>query len=87
MDNPYIVFNDLDLMFRKSGENKYLIFSSTEKNRLMLQNYTELFDEIAGQIESMINDKVKYYKHIMRIKFKTNDDLVFNVYNSCKQHF
>ena len=87
MDNPYIVFNDLDLMFRKSGENKYLIFSSTEKNRLMLQNYTELFDEIAGQTESMINDKVKYYKDIMRIKFKTNDDLVFNVYNSCKQHF
>ena len=46
----------------------------------MLENYTEIFDEIADQTELMSdsNDKIKYYKDIMRIKFKTNDDLVFN---------
>ena len=46
----------------------------------MLENYTEIFGEIAAQIELMSNDnnKVKYYKDIMRIKCKTNDDLVFN---------
>ena len=74
----YIVFKDLDVMFRKSGKNKYLIFSSTEKNKLMLKNYTEIFDEIAEQIESISDDKVKYCRDIMRIKFKTNDDLIFN---------
>ena len=44
----------------------------------MLENYTEIFDEIADQIKLMSDDKVKYYKDIMRIKFKTNDDRVFN---------
>ena len=78
MDSLYSVFNGLDVMFRKKGKNKYLIFSSTEKNKTMLENYTEIFDEIADQVESMSDDKVKYYKDIMRIKFKTNDDIVFN---------
>ena len=53
MDNLYLVFNDLDVMSRKSGKDKYLMFSSTVKNRTMLENYTELFDEIAEQIEPM----------------------------------
>ena len=45
----------------------------------MLENYTEIFAEIADQIESIDgNDKVRYYKDIMRIKIKTNDDIVFN---------
>ena len=42
----------------------------------MLENYTELFDEIAEQIELISNDvnKVKYYRDIMRINFKANDN-------------
>ena len=76
--NLYLVFNYLDAVFRKSGKNKYLIFSSTEKIKAMLENCTDTFGEIAEQIESMTDDKVKYHKDIMRIKFKTNDDLVFN---------
>ena len=60
MDSLYSVFNGLDVMFRKKGKNKYLIFSSTEKNKTMLENYTEIFDEIADQVESMSDDKVKY---------------------------
>ena len=31
MDNLYLVFNDLDVVFGKCGKDKYLIFSSTEK--------------------------------------------------------
>ena len=78
IDSLYIVFNNLDIIFRKSGKDKYLILSSTETNKMMLENYTETFDEIAEQIESMSDDKVKYHKDIMRIKFKTSDDIVFN---------
>ena len=78
INSLYVVFNDLDVMFRERGKDKYLIISSTEKNKVMLKNYTDIFDEIADQIELMRDDKVKYYKDIMRIKFKTNDDLVFN---------
>ena len=50
----------------------------TEKNKTMLENYTEIFVEITEQIELVSDDKVKYYKYIMRIKFKTNDDIAFN---------
>ena len=79
VDNLYLVFNDLDVMFRKSGKYKYLIFSSTEKkNRTMLENYTELFDKIAEQNGLKSDDKVRYHEDIMRIKFKTNDDLTLN---------
>ena len=77
-DNFYLVFNDLDAVFRKSGENRYLIFSSTVKEKVMLENYTELFDEIAEEIDLMSGDKGKYHRDIMRIKFKTNNDLTFN---------
>ena len=42
----YLAFNNLDANIEKSGENRYLIFASTEKNRIMLENYTELWSEI-----------------------------------------
>ena len=42
----------------------------------MLENYTELWNEIKEQIELIIGDKVtKYSKDFMKIRFKTNDDL------------
>ena len=79
MDNLYLVFTNLDAVFRKSGENKYLIFTATEKNKVMLESYIELFDEISDQIELMSDDKVTYCRDIMRMKFKTSDNLVLNV--------
>ena len=77
-DNLYLVFNDLEAMFEKKGENKYLMFCSTEKNKSMLKNYLDVFDEIAKQIEIMTNDNMQYSKDILKIKFKTDDDLPFN---------
>ena len=42
LNTLYLAFNNLDGVFQRSGEKKYLIFSSTEKkNRIMLENYTE----------------------------------------------
>ena len=42
----------------------------------MLENYTELLDEIKEQIELITSDKVtKYSKDFMKIRYKTNDDL------------
>ena len=51
----YLVFNNLDAYIEKSGENKFLIFFSTEKNKMMLKNYTEVWDEIKEQIDKLIN--------------------------------
>ena len=73
----YLVFNNLDAYIecnsiKKNGENRYLIFASTEKNKVMLKNYTELLDEIKEQIELATSDKViKYSKDFMKVRFKT----------------
>ena len=76
LNTLYLVFNNLDACIGESGENRYLIFASTEKNKIMLENYTELWDEIKEQIELITGDKViKYSKDFMKIRFKTNDDL------------
>ena len=34
----YLVFNNLDAYIEKSGENKYLILASTDKNKCALEN-------------------------------------------------
>ena len=42
----YTVCNNIECVFRKSGENKYLIFCETIDNERMLKNYTKIIDEI-----------------------------------------
>ena len=72
----YLVFNNLDAYIEKSGENKYLIFASTNKNEMVLKNYTELWDEIKEQIELITGNKViKYDKDFVKIRFKIDGDL------------
>ena len=61
-----------------------MIFASTDKNGRALENYTELWDEIKKQIESINGNKViKYSKDFMKIRFNSNDDLplgkIFNI--------
>ena len=42
----YLVCNNLDAYIEKSGENKYLIFASTDKNGKAIENYPEVWHEI-----------------------------------------
>ena len=42
----YLVFNNLDVYIEKTDDNKHLIFASTEKNEMLLRDYTEIWDEI-----------------------------------------
>ena len=75
--NMLYVVNNVDTYIEENNGNKYLILASTEKNKLMLENYTELCNEIREQIE-LINENdnvVKYSKDIMKVKFEANDDL------------
>ena len=45
----------------------------------MLDNYTKFFDEIKEQIELITGDKMfTYDKEIVKIKFRTSDDLPYN---------
>ena len=55
-----------------------MIFASTEKNKEVLENYTELWDEIKDQVETISDVKpIKYEKDFMKIKFESNYDLPF----------
>ena len=38
LNTLYLVFNNLDADIEESGEQRYLIFASTEKNKIMLKN-------------------------------------------------
>ena len=53
-----------------------MIFASTDKNKIVLEDYTELCDEIKEQIELITGHKVaQYSKDFMKKKFESDDDL------------
>ena len=72
----HLIFNDVDASFEEYNENKYLVFTLTNKNREALENYKELWSEIKDEIETIKGiEPVKYEKDFMKIKFESNDDL------------
>ena len=53
-----------------------MIFALTYKNKEALENYTELWDEIKDQTETMSGNKaIEYQKDFMKIKFESDDHL------------
>ena len=78
-NTPYIVFNNIEIIFRKSGQNKYLVFCETDKNKKILKNYTKIIGELKDQI-LFITEENSFVmgKDFKRVKFKTSDDLPFN---------
>ena len=76
---PYIAFNNITCIFRKSGQNKYLIFCKTLENETMLKNYTKIFDNIKRKVVCITDDDVFIMgKDFMGIKIETNDVLPYN---------
>ena len=65
----YVVFNNIDCIFRKSGIFSYLIFCETEKNKKMFDKYVKIIDEIKEQILFIIEGKNFIMgKDFMRLK-------------------
>ena len=78
-NTPYIVFNDIECVFRKSEINSYLVLCETEKNEKMLKNYVKIINEIKDQVLFIVDDDfLLMSKDLMSFKFKTNDDLPYN---------
>ena len=72
----YLVFNNLDAYIEKSGENKYLILASTDKNEMVLEDHTKIWDKLKEHTELTSGNKViKYSKDFMKIRFESDDDL------------
>ena len=53
VNSLYLVFNDVEVYFEKHGENEYLVFALTDKNREALENHTELWDEVKNEIQTI----------------------------------
>ena len=64
--------------YEKNG-SKYLVFDSGDENEEVLKKYTELWDGIKNEIET-INDSKKdeYDEDFMKIKFDADDNLPLN---------
>ena len=79
----YLIFNNVDGYIecnstKESNEDKYLIFAPTDKNKEALDKYTELWDKIKSQIETISGGKpIKYRRDFMKIRFESNNDLSF----------
>ena len=53
-----------------------MIFASKDNSKEALENYTEFWDEVKDQIETISGNKpVKYEKDFMKIRFESDDDL------------
>ena len=63
--NPFfLIICEVDRSMEKYG-NKYLTFVSTDKNKEVLENYTELWNKIKSFVEKL-NDKLVNMKDIIR---------------------
>ena len=83
-DFLYLFLDDVERHIEKNNENKYLVFTPTEKNKEALKNYKKIWEETKKQIEVINDDKpIEYRKDFMKIKFESDDDLplskTFNV--------
>ena len=67
----------MDILKKKMGEN--LVFDSTDENREVLEKYTELWNGIKNESET-INGSTEgeYGKDLMKIKFDIDDNLPLN---------
>ena len=79
---PHIAFNNIGCIFRKSGIYSYLIFVKNNKTKDMINNYVKIIDQTGDEIASWIieleDNLVKFKADIMKFKFRTDDNLVYN---------
>ena len=75
--NPlYLIIGKVDGHTEENNGSKYLVFDSTDENKEVLKKYTELWDGIKDEIETINGSKKSEYgKDFIKIKFNTDDNL------------
>ena len=75
----YLIIGDVNRYIEESNGNKYLTFSSTDRNKKVLEKYTKLLDKIKYHIQTIhANKSGEYDKDYMKIKFNSDEDLPLN---------
>ena len=68
----------MDMLKKVVKINIYSLLQQ-KKSRIMLENYTEVLDEIKEKIKLITGEKIfRYSKDFMRMKLKTSDNLPYN---------
>ena len=81
----HLLIGKVDGFIEEKNGSKYLVFDSSDKNKKVFKKYTELWDGIKNEIDTMNGGiKAEYGKDFMKIKFNTDDDLPF--YKPLKIH-
>ena len=75
--NPrYLIIGEVDGYIEENNGNKYLTFTSTDKNKKVLEKYTKVWDEIKYHIQTINAGKSgEYEKDYIKIKFNPDNDL------------
>ena len=78
--NPlHLIIGKVDRSIEEKNENKYLVFDYTNENKELFKKYTELWDGIKNEIETINGGKAgEYGKDFMKIKFNSDDNLPLN---------
>ena len=78
--NPlHLIIGEVDECIEENNGNKYLTFTSTDKNKKVLEKYTKLWDKTKYYIQTINAGKSgEYEKYYMKIKFNSDDDLPLN---------
>ena len=84
--NPlYLTIGEVNRYIEESNGNKYLVFASTNKNKEVLEKYTELWDGIKNLFQKRNGRLVEYKNVFMKIKFDSDDSLpldkILKLYN------
>ena len=84
--NPlYLIIGEVNRYIEENNGNKYLVFASTNKNKEVLEKYTELWDGIKNLIQKINGRLVEYKNDFMKIKFNSDDSLpldkILKLYN------
>ena len=65
-------------ILKKKHENKYFIFDSTDENKKLLKKYSDVCSGTKNKIEAVNSGECNYEKDYMKIKFKSDDNLLLN---------
>ena len=72
----YLIIGKVNGYIEEKNESKYLVFDSTDENKEVLEKYTEVWDGIKNEIETINGGKKgEYDKDFIKIKFNSDDNL------------
>ena len=74
----HFIVGEVDGYIEEKNGSKYLVFASTDKNKEVLENYTELWDKIKGLIKKISDKPGDYDEKYIKIKFNSDDNLPLN---------